>query len=93
MNQLNIDLVKNSQCTLNELFDLYKEVFPTNQQWAEILTAREGILNFSSLKSILKKLQNILEIIGMENIKQVKLMKNMKKMLSMIIKIWEKNVQ
>ena len=58
MNQLNIDLVKNSQCTLNELFDLYKEVFPTNQQWAEILTAREGILNFSSLKSILKKAIN-----------------------------------
>lgn len=58
MNQLNIDLVRNSQCTLNELFDLYKEVFPTNQQWAEILTAREGILNFSSLKSILKKAIN-----------------------------------
>ena len=58
MNQLNIDLVKNSQYTLNELFDLYKEVFPTNQQWAEILTAREGILNFSSLKSILKKAIN-----------------------------------
>ena len=58
MNQLNIDLVENSQCTLNELFDLYKEVFPTNQQWAEILTAREGILNFSSLKSILKKAIN-----------------------------------
>ena len=58
MNQLNINLVKNSQCTLNELFDLYKEVFPTNQQWAEILTTREGILNFSSLKSILKKAIN-----------------------------------
>lgn len=58
MEQLNINIVKNSQCTLNELFDLYKEVFPTNQQWAEILIAREGILNFFSLKSILKKAIN-----------------------------------
>lgn len=58
MEQLNINIVKNSQYTLNELFDLYKEVFPTNQQWAEILIAREGILNFFSLKSILKKAIN-----------------------------------
>lgn len=58
MDQLNINIVKNSQCTLNELFDLYKEVFPTNQQWAEILIAREGILNFFSLKSILRKAIN-----------------------------------
>lgn len=55
MEQLNINIVKNSTYTLNEIFNIYKEVFPTNKQWSEILTVREGVLNFSSLKNILKK--------------------------------------
>lgn len=55
MKQLNINLVKNSTYTLNEIFDIYKELFPTNKQWSEILTMREGVLNFLSLKTILKK--------------------------------------
>lgn len=55
MKQLNINLVKNSTYTLNEIFDIYKELFPTNKQWSEILTAREGVLNFLSLRTILKK--------------------------------------
>lgn len=55
MKQLNINLVKNSTYTLNEIFDIYKELFPTNKQWSEILTMREGVLNFLSLRTILKK--------------------------------------
>lgn len=55
MEQLNINLVKNSTYTLNEIFDIYKELFPTSKQWSEILTAREGVLNFLSLRTILKK--------------------------------------
>lgn len=55
MEQLNINIVKNSTYTLDEIFNIYKEIFPTNKQWSEILIAREGVLNFSSLKSILKK--------------------------------------
>ncbi len=55
MEQLNINLVKNSTYTLNEIFDIYKELFPTSKQWSEILTMREGVLNFLSLKTILKK--------------------------------------
>ena len=55
MEQLNINIVKNSTYTLDEIFNIYKEVFPTNKQWYEILTLREGVLNFFSLKTILKK--------------------------------------
>lgn len=55
MEQLNINIVKNSTYTLDEIFNIYKEEFPTNKQWSEILTVREGVLNFSSLKNILKK--------------------------------------
>lgn len=55
MEQLNIDIVKNSTYTLDEIFNIYKELFPTNKQWSEILIAREGVLNFFSLKTILKK--------------------------------------
>ena len=55
MEQLNINIVKNSTYTLDEIFNIYKELFPTNKQWSEILIAREGVLNFSSLKNILKK--------------------------------------
>ena len=55
MEQLNINIVKNSTYTLDEIFNIYKEVFPTNQQWSEILIIREGVLNFFSLKNILKK--------------------------------------
>ena len=55
MEQLNINIVKNSTYTLDEIFNIYKELFPTNKQWSEILTVREGVLNFSSLKNILKK--------------------------------------
>ena len=55
MEQLNIDIVKNSTYTLGEIFNIYKELFPTNKQWSEILIAREGVLNFFSLKNILKK--------------------------------------
>ena len=55
MEQLNINIVKNSTYTLDEIFNIYKEVFPTNKQWSEILIAREGVLNFFSLKNILKK--------------------------------------
>ena len=55
MEQLNIDIVKNSTYTLDEIFNIYKELFPTNKQWSEILIAREGVLNFFSLKNILKK--------------------------------------
>lgn len=55
MKQLNINLVKNSTYTLNEIFDIYKELFPTNKQWSEILIMREGVLNFLSLKKILQK--------------------------------------
>ena len=55
MEQLNINIVKNSTYTLNEIFNIYKEEFPTNKQWSEILTVREGVLNFSSLKNILEK--------------------------------------
>lgn len=55
MEQLNINLVKNSTYTLDEIFDIYKELFPTSKQWSEILTMREGVLNFSSLRTILKK--------------------------------------
>ena len=54
MEQLNIDIVKNSTYTLDEIFNIYKELFPTNKQWSEILIAREGVLNFFSLKNILK---------------------------------------
>lgn len=55
MEQLNINIVKNSTYTLDEIFNIYKEVFPTNKQWSEILTLREGVLNSFSLKTILKK--------------------------------------
>ena len=55
MEQLNVNIVKNSTYTLDEIFNIYKEVFPTNKQWSEILTLREGVLNFFSLKNILKK--------------------------------------
>ena len=55
MEQLNINIVKNSTYTLDEIFNIYKGVFPTNKQWSEILTLREGVLNFFSLKTILKK--------------------------------------
>ena len=55
MEQLNTDIVKNSTYTLDEIFNIYKELFPTNKQWSEILIAREGVLNFFSLKTILKK--------------------------------------
>lgn len=55
MEQLNIDIVKNSTYTLDEIFNIYKELFPTNKQWSEILIEREGVLNFFSLKNILKK--------------------------------------
>lgn len=55
MEQLNINIVKNSTYTLDEIFNIYKESFPTNKQWSEILIAREGVLNFFSLKNILKK--------------------------------------
>ena len=55
MEQLNIDIVKNSTYTLDEIFNIYKDLFPTNKQWSEILIAREGVLNFFSLKNILKK--------------------------------------
>ena len=55
MEQLNIDIVKNSTYTLDEIFNIYKELFPTNKQWSEILIAREVVLNFFSLKNILKK--------------------------------------
>lgn len=55
MEQLNIDIIKNSTYTLDEIFNIYKELFPTNKQWSEILIAREGVLNFFSLKNILKK--------------------------------------
>lgn len=55
MEQLNINIVKNSTYTLDEIFNIYKELFPTNKQWSEILIAREGVLNFFSLKTILKK--------------------------------------
>ena len=55
MKQLNINIVKNSTYTLDEIFNIYKELFPTNKQWSEILIAREGVLNFFSLKTILKK--------------------------------------
>ena len=55
MEQLNIDIVKYSTYTLDEIFNIYKELFPTNKQWSEILIAREGVLNFFSLKNILKK--------------------------------------
>ena len=55
MEQLNIDIVKNSTYTLDEIFNIYKELFPTNKQWSKILIAREGVLNFFSLKTILKK--------------------------------------
>lgn len=55
MKQLNINIVKNSTYTLDEIFNIYKELFPTNKQWSEILIAREGVLNFFSLKNILKK--------------------------------------
>ena len=55
MEQLNINIVKNSTYTLDEIFNIYKEAFPTNKQWSEILIAREGVLNFFSLKNILKK--------------------------------------
>ena len=55
MEQLNINIVKNSTYTLDEIFNIYKELFPTNKQWSEILTVREGVLNFSSLKNILEK--------------------------------------
>lgn len=50
MEQLNINIVKNSTYTLDEIFNIYKEAFPTNKQWSEILTLREGVLNFFSLK-------------------------------------------
>lgn len=50
MKQLNTDIVKNSTYTLDEIFNIYKELFPTNKQWSEILIAREGVLNFFSLK-------------------------------------------
>lgn len=55
MNQLNINIIKNSTYTLDEIFNIYKELFPTNKQWSEILTVREGVLNFLSLRTILKK--------------------------------------
>ena len=55
MDQLNINIIKNSTYTLDEIFNIYKELFPTNKQWSEILTVREGVLNFLSLKNILKK--------------------------------------
>ena len=55
MEQLNINIVKNSTYTLDEIFNIYKEVFPTNKQWSVILKLREGVLNFFSLKTILKK--------------------------------------
>ena len=55
MNQLNINIIKNSTYTLDEIFNIYKELFPTNTQWSEILTVREGVLNFLSLRTILKK--------------------------------------
>lgn len=55
MEQLNINIVKNSTYTLDEIFNIYKELFPTNKQWSEILIEREGVLNFFSLKNILKK--------------------------------------
>lgn len=55
MGQLNINIVENSTYTLDEIFNIYKDLFPTSKQWSEILIAREGILNFFSLKNILKK--------------------------------------
>lgn len=55
MEQLNINIVKNSSYTLDEIFNIYKEAFPTNEQWVEILKIREGVLNFFSLKDILIK--------------------------------------
>ena len=55
MDQLTIDIAKTSTYTLDEIFNIYKELFPTNKQWSEILIAREGVLNFFSLKTILKK--------------------------------------
>ena len=55
MGQLNINIVENSTYTLDEIFNIYKDLFPTSKQWSEILIAREGILNFFSLKNVLKK--------------------------------------
>lgn len=51
----NNEFVKNSSYTLNEIFELFKDQQLTSQEWAEILKAREGKLNFSSLYDILKK--------------------------------------
>lgn len=55
MGQLNINIVENSTYTLDEIFNIYKDLFPTSKQWSEILIVREGILNFFSLKNVLKK--------------------------------------
>lgn len=51
----NADFVKGSKYFLDEMFDLFKDQFLTIQEWAEILTSRDGILNFTSLYKIIKK--------------------------------------
>lgn len=50
-----IEFIKNSDYTLDELFDMFKTHYLTSRDWSEILELREGVLNFNSLYQILKK--------------------------------------
>lgn len=51
----NNEFVKGSNYSLDEMFELFKDQFLTMKEWSEILIAREGILNYSSLYQIIKK--------------------------------------
>ena len=50
-----IEFIKNSDYTLDELFDMFKNHYLTSRNWSEILELREGVLNFNSLYQILKR--------------------------------------
>ena len=50
-----IEFIKNSDYTLNELFNIFKSHSLTAKEWSEILELREGVINFNSLYQILKK--------------------------------------
>ncbi len=51
----NSEFVKGSNYTLEEMFDMFKDQFLSIQEWSDILKAREGILNFSSLYRVINK--------------------------------------
>lgn len=52
MKQLNLDILKDSTLTLDQIFEYYKESYPSIDSWATILENRDGFISAGTLAKL-----------------------------------------